>query len=139
MVQAATAGVVDFGRADPRDSKWWLGLQLILDRLERENLKEYHRLYHDRVLAVLGRDELPREAADALIDESDRRITRIGQILFPWADLDPNAARQKEAERLKASWESWFGRLDDPETRRRIQQTADWLNRTNKANRKGRR
>lgn len=135
MIQAATAGVVDFGRADPRDPKWWLGLRLVLGRLERENVRECHRLYYDQVMAVLARDWLTQESYDRLFDAADNKTVSIARILFPWADLDPAARQAQEAERLKASWEAMFGRLDDPETQRRIRATADWLRQTDKSKR----
>jgi hypothetical protein len=133
MIQAATAGVVDFGKADPRDPRWWLGLRLILDRLEQENIRECHRLYYDQVTAVLGRDWLTKESYDRLFDAADNKITAITRIRFPWADLDPKAHQMQETARLKASWEAMFGKLDDPETQRRIRATADWLRRTDKS------
>jgi hypothetical protein len=138
MIQAATAGVVDFGKADPRDPRWWLSLRLILGRLEQENIRECHELYYDQVMAVLGRDWLTQESYDRLFDAADNKTTAIARIRFPWANLDPRANQMQETARLKASWEAVFGKLDDPETQRRIQATADWLHRTDKP-RQGRR
>ena len=132
MVQAAAAGGVDFGRADPRDPKWWRYLRLILDQLERNNLKEYHGLYNARTVAVLGRSNLERDSAEKLLEDSETRISRIGKILFPWVELDRAAVRKQQAQRLRETWESWFGKLDDPDTQRRIQETADWLRNTAK-------
>jgi hypothetical protein len=127
MVQAATAGVVDFGRADPRDPKWWRYLRMVLDRLEQENLKEYHGLYNDRIVATLSRTDLTQESVENLYEASDARIGSIAKILFPWADLDRASMRKKQAQQMKEQWESWFGKLDDPDTQRRIQETADAL------------
>jgi hypothetical protein len=132
MVQAAAAGVVDFGRADPRDPRWWRHLRTILDRLEQENLKEYHGLYNDRVVAVLGRSDIVQEAAKGLLEESDSRIDSIAKILFPWAELDRVALRKQEAQQLRETWEAWFGKLDDPDTQRRIRVTVDHLRNSRK-------
>jgi hypothetical protein len=129
MVQAAAAGVVDFGRADPRDPKWWRYIRLIVDQLERENLRQYHRLCNDRIVAVLGRDGLGRESATRLLAESDRRIAGIAKILFPWIDHDRQESRQDQARQLRGAWEAQFGKLDDPETQRRIRRTVEWLRR----------
>jgi hypothetical protein len=131
MVQAAAAGVLDFGRADPRDPKWWRQLRLIVNQLEQEKLKEYHRLYNDRVVAMLSRTDLTREGAERLLEESDKRIDNIAKLLFPWIDLDRESVRQEEAQKLRSTWESWFGKLDDPDTQRRIRETADWLRNVN--------
>ena len=139
MVQAAAAGVVDFGRADPRDPKWWRYLRLIINQLEQENLKEYHRLYNERVVALLSRSGLPQESTDKLLEASDLRLLRIAKVLFPWVDLDPKTAQREQIKHLRSLWESWFGKLDDPETQRRIHETANWLRNKNKAPRKGRR
>ncbi len=141
MVQAAATGVVDFGRADPRDPKWWRYLRLFVDHLEQKNLKEYHQLYNDRVIAILGRTDLTRDSAEKLLDESESRIGSIAKILFPWADLDRTSMRKEQAIQLRSSWESWFGKLDDPETQKRIRDTAEWLRSTSrsKASGKGRR
>jgi hypothetical protein len=130
MVQAAAAGVVDFGRADPRDPRWWRYLRLIVDRLEEENLKEYHRLYNERVVSVLGRTDLTSESAHKLLEESDSRLDQIAKILFPWVELDRATIRQQQAMQMRASWESWFGKLEDPDTQRRIRDTVEWLKRT---------
>jgi hypothetical protein len=130
MVQAAAAGVVDFSRADPDDPKWWRHLRLVLDQLERNHLKEYHRLYNERVISVLSRADLARESGEKLLEESDSRIDNIAKIMFPWADLDRTTIRQEQAKQLRELWESWFGKLDDPDTQRRIQVTADWLRNT---------
>lgn len=138
MVQAAATGVVDFGRADPRDPKWWRHLRLIVDHLEQDNLKEYHRLYNDRVISILGRPDLSRDSAEKLIEESDSRINSIAKILFPWADLDRDSIRKEQAQQLRASWESWFGKLDDPETQKRIRDTAEWLKSTSRSKAPGR-
>jgi hypothetical protein len=140
MVQAATAGVVDFGRADPRDLKWWRHLRLIVDQLERNNLREYYRLYYDRTVTVLGRTDLSHESATRLLDESDTRIDSIAKLLFPWITWDRQKIREQEAVQLRASWEAWFGKLDDPDTQRRIRETAAWLrSTTRKTPRMGRR
>lgn len=132
MVQAAAAGVIDFGRADPMDNKWWRHLRLILNQLEQENLKEYHRLYNDRVVAMLCRTDLSRESAEKLLEESDSRIGSMVKIMFPWVDLSRDTVRKEQAAQLRAAWESWFGKLDDPDTQRRIRETAEWLNSINK-------
>jgi hypothetical protein len=141
MVQAAAAGVVDFGRADPRDPKWWRYLRLIVNQLEQENLKEYHRLYNDRAIAMLARTDLTRESADKLLDESDARINSIVKVLFPWIEINRESAWKDQATKLREIWESWFGKLDDPETQRRIRNTTEWLKNVNgrKAPRTGRR
>jgi hypothetical protein len=138
MVQAAAAGVVDFGRADPRDPRWWRHLRTILDRLEQENLKEYHRLYNERAVAVLGRTDIVQDAAKALLEESDSRIDSMAKILFPWADFDRTSLRKQEAQQLRDTWEAWFGKLDDPETQRRIAATVDWLKNSRKRKAPGR-
>jgi hypothetical protein len=130
MVQAAAAGVVDFGRADPRDPKWWRYLRLIVDRLEQENLKEYHRLYHERLVSVLSREGLTQESVDNLYEASDSRIGDIAKVLFPWADLDRGSMRKRQAQQMRETWEAWFGKLDDPDTQRRIKETAEWLTNT---------
>jgi DNA-binding MarR family transcriptional regulator len=127
MVQAAAAGVVDFGRADPRSPKWWRYLRLILDQLEQKNLKEYHRLYNDRVVAILSRTDLTRESAERMLEESDSRIDSIAKVLFPWIELDRESVRKDEIQKLRAAWEDRFGKLDDPETQRRIRNTVEWL------------
>jgi hypothetical protein len=132
MVQAATAGVLDFGRADPRDPKWWRYLRLIINQLEQENLKEYHRLYNDRVVSMLSRTDLTRESAERLLEESDSRIDNIAKVLFPWINLDRESIRKEEAQKLRSAWESWFGKLDDPDTQRRIRETAEWLRNVDK-------
>lgn len=132
MVQAATAGVVDFGRADPRDPKWWRYLRLIMDQLEQENLKEYHRLYNNRVTVMLSRTDLSQESAEKLLEESDSRINSIVKLLFPWIELDRESIRREQATKLRELWESWFGKLDDPETQRRIRNTAEWLRNVNR-------
>ena len=139
MVQAAASGVVDFGRADPRDPKWWRYLRLIVDQVEQNNLKEYHRLYNDRVVAMLTRTDLTPEGTDKMLDESVSRIDSIVKILFPWVEIDREAAKQDQAKQLRATWEAWFGKLDDPETQRRIQATADWLRDVKKTPGRGRR
>jgi hypothetical protein len=130
MIQAAAAGVVDFGRADPRDPKWWRHLRLIIDRLEQENFKEWHRLYNERVVSVLARNDLTQESNDRLLDESDARIDGIVKVMFPWLDLSRDTVRKEQAQQLRETWESWFGKLDDPDTQRRIRETAEWLNST---------
>jgi hypothetical protein len=135
MRQAAAAGVIDFGRADPRDPKWWRYLRLIVNQLEQQNLKEYHRLYHDRIVSVLTTTGLTQESLGKLWDDSDSRIGSIGKILFPWIELDRTAVRVKEAEHLRTQWESWFGKLDDPDTQRRINEVATWLRNTAKRSR----
>jgi hypothetical protein len=127
MVQAAAAGVIDFGRADPRDPKWWRYLRLILDQLERQNLKECYRLYNDRILAMLSRSNLTKESTELLLDDSETRITSIIKLLFPWLEVSREEVRKQQAVKLREAWESWFGKLDDPETQRRINETAEWL------------
>jgi hypothetical protein len=132
MVQAAAAGALDFGRADPRDPKWWRYLRLIINQIERENLKEYHQLYNNRVVSMLSRTDLTRESAERLLEESDSRIDSIAKILFPWVNLDRESVRKEEAQKLRSTWESWFGKLDDPDTQRRIRETAEWLRNVDK-------
>lgn len=65
-------------------------------------------------------------AIRTLVDESARLVDALRALLLSWTggvDRGPGVAWADP----QAAWEREFGRMDDPETRRRIQATAAWL------------
>jgi hypothetical protein len=123
-VQAAVDKVLDFSEADSSDPKWNLKLQFCLTALNRRNLRE-------STLAELHLPLLSMLSMDALVDPEKRQAhrDRLLDLLLRFREsysLDPKAIsttedrKKTETRKDVAAWESVYGSLKDPETKRKI-------------------
>jgi hypothetical protein len=138
MVRAAARGLVDFREADPRSTRWWAKLRLVLDELERDALVQQHRLHYDYNLAILSRNELREAPARQFFKDAEKKLTQIAGLLRPWAAADPEAAQRAQAEAMSKAWDQTFGRHDDPAVQADIAETVRMLNKLDVGTRRAR-
>lgn len=127
MLQAASRRGFDFRDADPRDPAWRHRLNLALYGVECAGLVAVHRLRAGRAAGLLGNSELTPASFKQLQEEATGQIERVQALLFPWLGHDPEGRRRQAMGELEKSWAAAWGDPNDPETRARIEATAQWL------------
>ena len=135
MIRAAAAGAVDFARADPRDGRWWLRLELVLDALADDALAKVYTLNLDRAVALLARPGLTPESYDRLHDDAEAWSAKLKRAYLPWVDLDPAAGREDAIRDLEAQWVAIWGDPADPAVAARIEATSQYLRRNDRSRR----
>ncbi len=120
-MRAAASGAVDFTRADPRDPRWWRGLSLVLDDLERRDAAAILQAYAAVNLSVVSRPGADAKAALAAAGEC---LAGANKALFPWEKPAEKSDIKSDAARLRDAWVRNFGDPDDPATQERIRKTV---------------
>jgi hypothetical protein len=124
MVQAAARGVVDFSELDLQEPRHLHRLRLLLDGLVADN--DRHKLlaqlqYYTALMTCQSAQEdyqkAREQAAEVLISY---------QQSFHY-DLRKQAMMRRprhDGPALQSVWEASFGKMDDPETQRGVQETV---------------
>lgn len=111
------------GEARLLDRRWWRKLWWVLDQVESENVVRLAEMEH-RVHAGAMDYKAGGDCFRVHWDQALALQSKVGRELFPWlpADDPVDAARK-----MTADWEKNFGRLDDPETQRKVRATVEFL------------
>lgn len=127
MRQAAVEGVFDFRGFDVLDPRHWRRLHVFLDGLVAKNERQYGR---DVLPYFVGRLVVSAASEDGAQREVERIVDVLEDIkrsLWPWAESTRKRERYRTTKALLEAWERVYGRMDDPETQRRIQATVEHL------------
>jgi len=124
MVQAATRGVVDFTRADPRNPLWIRKLRSILDQIESDNDVQYYGLLRETYLAAASRSNLTQSSYDAIAEGLKGYTHRIRDALFPWMTAETEETTNQHRSLLREQWIATWGDPSEPETQARIEATV---------------
>lgn len=109
----------------PADRHWWVRLHLNLRAYEEARHREYLGRVQAHHLCALG-------AAAAVADNDSLKLhwksarDTLGDLLgglFPWVRREQKRDTPSDGE-LRSQWETVFGKMDDPDTRRAIAETA---------------
>jgi len=123
LQQAHFDGDINLGEARPFDRHWRIKLVWTLDAVERRNFKQLSMMQHDlhcgAVTYLAGQKTLDTHWNQAIDLQS-----RVKKLLFPWLEVGDNTAVYK---RLTTAWEHTYGRLDDPETQRKLDEAVSQL------------
>jgi hypothetical protein len=122
MVQAATAGAIDFNRAEILDRHWWLKLRWTLDRLGDEHTIDVRKLQHAQHISVLDYT-LDRRIFDMHWDGGNNAINDIFRLHFPWVDVQARDGRNYDS--LVDQWRAKYGDMNDPEVRKKFNAMID--------------
>jgi uncharacterized protein YdgA (DUF945 family) len=124
MVRAAASGAIDFARADPRDRFWWTRLNLTLEHLEDEAVREVTRMNHATAAALLARADLKQDSIDKVRDHADALVRKVSTLLFPWVDFDPRTATATAIGAMRAQWAAEWGDPESAATKAKIAATV---------------
>lgn len=123
MVRAAARGIVDFSEADIDDPVWYRKLRFLLVEMNKEDRRQLKRFDHAASMtAAIVNAIQKRSPVDSMSDGLDT-VIEMSNSLWPWLKADKY--RETMAEQLAASWANEFGDMDDPETKKRIEETAN--------------
>jgi hypothetical protein len=109
MLLASATGRLDFSKAD---SSWrWLAY-------ERAVLSVVGDECDSKLLAAAHIEQVAARLSGAQTDGSILRM--LGAVLQPYEKWDEQASYADTLKRKRDAWEAHFGRLDDPDTQRRL-------------------
>lgn len=122
MVRAAARGVVDFsevGLFNPQDHR---RVKILLREVGAEDEREVLHAQHRHTLAGMGIDNLSPDGLKSLQKAGTSAFDDLLASYFPWHyDTTSRDEREKEeVKELRAAWESHYGKLDDPETQKKL-------------------
>lgn len=124
MVQAAVEGVVDFRQAEPFDPKWHQYLRLILSGLARRNRRELRQLLFTQAVAVYTARQLKQEQIEEVGQKVSDLYHDIRETYYP-QDKDLRVQHEKQLVRKDiSSWEARFGKLNEEETKQKLDEFA---------------
>lgn len=126
MIRGAVDGRIDFSKADPRDSRWYIGLMWRLSEIDRTEKLELLRLRHTRQLAYVMCPHLKPESMRGIFDSEAELAASITGLVLGSGDT-PADRRAEMAARLSKAWESAFGDASDPAVKQAIETTATAL------------
>ena len=125
MVEAAARGVVDFRQAKFFDPAWRRRLKYLLGGLQDLNYREELKQDHDYYLSLLSVPTLKPELRGDIIKLLGDTRQQLEVSWRPWITPENReAAKAQESKKLQTLWERQWGKLDDPDTQRRINATA---------------
>jgi hypothetical protein len=125
MVEAATRGIVDFSQAKFFDPAWRRRVKYLIGGLQDLNRREELKSDHSYYLSLLNIPNLKPDLFGDVVKLLERTRTRLEAAWRPWVTPESNEAQKTaEAKRLQTLWERQWGKLDDPETQRKIAATA---------------
>lgn len=122
-MQATVQGVIDFSQADFGDPRWWRRVRLLLDGLEKQNEREQLDRVHRHNTALFGA-MLESEGFEKVQQQSVALIDLIDATYFAGVTAEKEAQKHKIIRQRIDSWEQRHGKLDDPETKKKIENTA---------------
>lgn len=129
MVQAATAGLVDFGKAKYFDPKWHQYLRLILSGLARCNRRELRQLLFTQAVAVYTSRQLKAEQIEEIGQKVSDLYHDIRETYYP-QDKDLRVQHEKQLVRKDVSdWQARFGDLSDKKVKEKIDEFAAAMDR----------
>ena len=102
-LQAFVAGALDFSQSYRYSRVWIIKRELVLDRLETDNLVRLKAMKHlqHAAAAAFGDGEMYKHH----FDTSAAELKGVGELLFPWIDWKSDA----KAGEYRELWESFFG------------------------------
>mgnify|MGYP003343225361 CR=1 FL=1 len=132
MLQAAASNLIDFKEAKSNDRAWYKKLRLLLDSVERNNYIEYLKIKTNINCAMLVRSEDGDMAAE-ILNNLESIETDFKSTLFPYlvkrSNKDNNVieVNKERNTRLVNEWEKLYGRIDDPATQKKINDSIKFL------------
>lgn len=128
MQQAYFDKVIDFSKARPLDRNWHTKLRWALQYVEKKNLQQLLLMQHDLHCGAInytaGQQIFDKHWKQALNLEATTK-----RLLFPWQHAEDHS---DEYRHLSTQWEKQFGRLDDPETQKKIDDAVATLRKRNR-------
>ena len=119
LLKAHLTGLVDFSKARPFDRFWYVKLRWIFRYLEDEGEKEHLQRIHDLHCGAL--DYTEQKTFDHHWEQAIEVESKLTKLTFPWRRGND---RKTIIADMTKQWEAVFGKMDDDETNKKIQQTV---------------
>jgi len=126
IARAHGAGLIDYTKFDSYNGLDLIREKLLLDLLHsQEEIETLKLQWQKRMLvALVVGDQAKQQAFEELNELYSIFLTA----LAPWdQSLVSSTMKKRDPEALKSAWEETFGRLDDPETQRKLKFYDDLL------------
>ena len=108
MVRAATAGAVDYSRADPQSRQWRIKHRLILAELQRSDDQKLLEYYYQQWCSYLGHGALKEESFNKAKSTVIKTLRALELAILPLEtkpeDKDKNSTIDKETDRLISAY-----------------------------------
>lgn len=114
MVRAAVSGALNFDRADPFDTWWWIKTNLVLEEVSRQDRVVWLSANHRHWCAMMAHGNLKDDGFAKSQTESSALLDKVADSLFPWRE------KTQGPQDLMQMWISEFGNPDSPETQAMI-------------------
>lgn len=125
MVQAAVRGSVNFSEARIHDPRWWQRMRILLRRVEMDIFREHMHTVHRHGLLTLLVPDLKPEIFNEARDSSASAARLLRELLITWEQQDLTPAAK--VDDFRQAWIDVWGDPEDPEVKKRIQATVDYL------------
>jgi hypothetical protein len=102
-MQAYCCRALDFSQARRYDARWSLKRDIVLNKLELDNIRQLKMLHHLTHCGGMARGT--HEAYEHHFEKATEEVRGIGQLLFPYANWNQTEVDEK----YKKLWEEWFG------------------------------
>jgi hypothetical protein len=131
-IYAQAHGFLDYSSFDPREPSHLAHERLILREVEKSCSVELFKLRHDMHAGASSRQpEWDRDSKIARyhLSEALTAYTDIGKVLLPYLDWTSKESSTIKGDKYtideyKKAWEDAFGRLDDPDTQKRMDEVV---------------
>jgi hypothetical protein len=126
IARAHGAGLIDYTKFNSYNGLDLIREKMLLDLLHSQEEAEVIKLQWQKklLIALMAPDQTKRQAFENL----DEVYQYFLQMLSPWdQSLASSTMKRRDPEALKSAWEETFGRLDDPETQRKLKLYDDFL------------
>ena len=126
LIRAAATGVVDFSKADLAAPEWHLHVSTLLDGFAGLIKLEHTKMKLQRHWILMG---IPHIEAQMFSNTSEEEIDTFNGYIAQLHGGDSVIQREhnRMQRELKDAWENEFGKLDDPETIKKIDDTVEAL------------
>lgn len=120
MIRAAGRGLIPYDPNVPLTANWWRRTHLIIQEIERQDVRALNEQRQQLTLALLG---LPPEKIDQAAERTIQYINDLRDTTFPWL-IQP---RKEIAAELTDAWTEAYGDVDSPEMQEKIAETIKAL------------
>jgi hypothetical protein len=122
MVRAAVTGAIDFTRADPQDTWWWIKTNLVLEEVSRQDRMKWLTANHQHWCAMVAHGNLEGNGFTKAQNESHELVEKVAEVLFPWRD------RRMGQQELVKMWIENYGDPNTPEVQAMIDEAVAAIN-----------
>lgn len=127
MISASASRTIDFSKADCYDQRWTTLLSWMIEEVERN--KTVQTLSNLRDHLLVGCRITTPEQADKDWKMAFQVMNNMSELILPWTYKPQDGGKRLEstAESMKSIWESKWGKMTDPDVKKKIADTVKFL------------